>query len=105
MLLMLFQRIKDAEEKQTRSSHQAREHGNTTQSLAPGGIVGEAVEARRVADVVDGVDGADEADGRERAADDKDGLKLLGGNVANEWDVRVDLAGVLRLTKGEPADE
>ena len=105
MLLVRLECVKDAEQQEARARHKAGEHGDAAQSLAPGGIIGKSIEAVRIPHVVDRVDGADEADGGQGAADDEDGLELEGGDVADEGDVRVDLAGVARAAESEPARE
>lgn len=55
--------------------------------------------------MVDRVDSADKADGSKGAADDEDGLELEGGDIADEGDVGVGLAGVARAAEVEPAQE
>ena len=105
VLLVLLKRVEDAEQQEAGARNKPGEHGDAAQSLTPGGIVGEPVEAGRVADMVDRVYGADKADGGEGAADNEDRLELEGGYVADEGDVRVDLAGVAWAAEVEPAQE
>lgn len=91
--------VEDAEQDQAHGGGQPRYEGDETGTLPPPRVFCEAVELGRVANMVDGEGGAEEAYPGRGAADDEDGLKGRGADIADERHVWVDLAWIPRPTE------
>lgn len=105
VLIVVLKSVKDTEAHKTHRGQKAHEQGYEARGLPPLGVVGQSVEVGRVAHMVDSEDRPGEGDAGHGTSHNKHGLKVEGCNITDEWNHRVDLAGVSGLTDCEPSEE
>lgn len=105
VLIIVLKSVKDAEAHKTHRGQEAHEQGYEARGLPPLGVVGQPVEVGRVAHMVDSKDRPGKGHAGDGTSHDEHGLKVEGCNVTDEWNHRVDLAGVSGLADCEPSEQ